>query len=483
MNANTSTKANSPFSQDFYQSIKNELFNDILPYWEAHARDTRSGKEGFFGAIDNENSPDSEKERSIVMTSRFLWTYSAVARLTHDARYLPMADFAYQTITQKYWDRENAGVYWSVLTDGSPKVSKKQIYGEAFCCYGLSEYAAAVKELRELREEGEVSLRSELRSSLLRNCQSQFLTSDNSSVGESLPLGCTSSQPTPSNGGQAPRSAHLSEEAANLALDLFNLLEKHARDIEAGGYVEARARDWSQTDDMILSPKDMNCPKSMNTNLHVMEAYTNLYRTLPVVFPDAKAIRAEVGDSLADLVRITVDKILQPNAHLGMFFDMNWKLLAEEISYGHDIEASWLLWEAACELEDEELKSEIRDTVIRVAQVALDEGFDHENGCMENFLLPPNRRDRTRVWWNQAESINGFYNAWEMTGEEKYSDAVIKNWKWIQDYQIDKKGGEWWNVVAPDGTPLQNEDKGGNWKTSYHNGRTCIELLRRSETL
>ncbi|MCR4631367.1 MAG: AGE family epimerase/isomerase [Treponema sp.] len=412
-------KANSPFSSDFYQSIKNELFNDILPYWEAHARDTRSGNEGFFGAIDNENSPDSEKERSIVMTSRFLWTYSAVARLTHDARYLPMADFAYQTITQKYWDRENGGVYWSVLPDGTPKVSKKQIYGEAFCCYGLSEYAAATKN----------------------------------------------------------------EEAMNLALDLFNLLETHARDVEAGGYVEARARDWSQTNDMILSPKDMNCPKSMNTNLHVMEAYTNLYRTLPVVFPDAKAIRAEVGDSLADLVRITVDKILQPNAHLGMFFDMNWNLLAEEISYGHDIEASWLLWEAACELEDEELKSEIRDTVIRVAQVALDEGFDHENGCMENFLLPPNRRDRTRVWWNQAESINGFYNAWEMTGEEKYSDAVIKNWKWIQDYQIDKKGGEWWNAVAPDGTPLLNEDKGGNWKTSYHNGRTCIELLRRSETL
>ena len=221
----------------------------------------------------------------------------------------------------------------------------------------------------------------------------------------------------------------------------------------------------------------------MNTNLHVMEAYTNLYRTLPVVFPDAKAIRAEVGDSLAALVRITVDKILQPNAHLGMFFDMEWNLLAEEISYGHDIEASWLLWEAACELDDEELKSEIRDTVIRVAQVALDEGFDHENGCMENFLLPPNRRDRTRVWWNQAESINGFYNAWKMTGEEKYSDAVLKNWKWIQDYQIDKKGGEWWNAVAPDGTPLLNEDKGGNWKTSYHNGRTCIELLRRSETL
>ena len=466
-------KANSPFSSDFYQSTKNELFNDILQYWEAHARDTRSGNEGFFGAIDNENSPDSEKERSIVMTSSFLWTYRAVARLTHDARYLPMADFAYQTITQKYWDRENAGVYWSVLPDGSPKVSKKQIYGEAFCCYGLSEYAAAVKELREVREEGEVSpsLQPASQSSATPSAGDTPATPPR--VCEANSVASDSERTTP------PR---VSEESMNLALDLFNLLETHARDVEAGGYVEARARDWSQTNDMILSPKDMNCPKSMNTNLHVMEAYTNLYRTLPVVFPDAKAIRAEVGDSLADLVRITVDKILQPNAHLGMFFDMNWNLLAEEISYGHDIEASWLLWEAACELEDEELKSEIRDTVIRVAQVALDEGFDHENGCMENFLLPPNRRDRTRVWWNQAESINGFYNAWEMTGESKYSQAVLQNWDWIQNHQIDREHGEWWNAVAPDGTPLLNEDKGGNWKTSYHNGRTCIELLRRSHT-
>ncbi len=427
--------ATPPFSSDFYQSVKDELFNDILPFWEAHACDTTPGNEGFFGAINNDTIPNASCERSIVMTSRFLWTYSAIARLTRDPRYLKMAHFAYDVITKKYWDKTNGGVYWSVLPDGSPKVSKKQIYGEAFCCYGLSEFSAAIKELEE---------------------------------------------------GEAPRNTPLlSEDAMNYALDLFNLMETHALDVEAGGYVEARAQDWSETDDMILSPKDMNCPKSMNTNLHVMEAYTNLYRTLPVVFPDAKAIRAEVGDSLADLVRVSVDKILQPNAHLGMFFDMDWNLLADEISYGHDIEASWLLWEAACELEDEELQSEIRNTVIRVAQVALDEGFDHENGCMENFLRGDGSngtiRDRTRVWWNQAESMNGFYNAWEMTGESKYSEACLKQWDWILNHQIDKKNGEWWSALDSSGSPILAEDKGGNWKTSYHNGRTCIELLRRSK--
>lgn len=415
----------------FYESVKNELFNNILPYWDKYARDFQN--KGFFGAIDNDNKQDSKCQRSIVMTSRFLWTYSAVARMTKDAKYLEMADFAYDVIINKYFDKDNDGVFWSVMPDGTPKVDKKQIYGEAFCCYGLSEYAAAVKELAPSKMSGEEAL---------------------------------------------------SEAAMNHALDIYNLLEKYAYDPEFGGYVEARARDWSKTDDMILSPKDMNCPKSMNTNLHVMEAYTNLYRTLPVVFADAKSIRAEVGESLSELVRITIDKILQPNAHLGMFFDMKWTLLMDEVSYGHDIEASWLLWEAACELGDEELKSEIRDTVIRVAKVALDEGFDKENACLENFLRNGGKdRDRTRVWWNQAEAMNGFYNAWEMTGDKEYEEACEREWNWILNHQIDKEHGEWWSALDVNGNPILKEDKGGNWKTSYHNGRTCMELLRRSHTM
>lgn len=414
------------FTKEFYNSISNELFQNILPYWDKYSKDEKNT--GFFGKIDNDNVQDAECQRSIVMTSRFLWTYSAVARFTKDAKYLAMADFAYKVIIQKYFDKENDGVYWSIMPDGTPKVDKKQIYGEAFCCYGLSEYAAAVQELK--KDEG------------------------------------------------------LAATAMNKALDIYNLLENHALDKENGGYIEACAKDWSQTNDMILSPKDMNCPKSMNTNLHVMEAYTNLYRTLPVVFADSKSIQSEVGQSLANLITVTQEKIVQKNAHLGMFFDMDWNLLADEISYGHDIEASWLLWEAACELKDEELKEQIRDDVIKMAEVALDEGFDKENGCLENFLLHSTtnpKRDRTRVWWNQAEAMNGFYNAWQMTGHQKYQEACIQQWNWIQNYQVDKTNGEWWSALDQTGTPILAEDKGGNWKTSYHNGRTCLELLRRSQ--
>ena len=413
------------FTKEFYNSISNELFQNILPYWDKYSKDEKNT--GFFGKIDNDNVQDAECQRSIVMTSRFLWTYSAVARFTKDAKYLAMADFAYKVIIEKYFDKENDGVYWSIMPDGTPRVDKKQIYGEAFCCYGLSEYAAAVQELKKDEE--------------------------------------------------------LAATAMNKALDIYNLLENHALDKENGGYIEACAKDWSQTNDMILSPKDMNCPKSMNTNLHVMEAYTNLYRTLPVVFADSKSIQSEVGQSLANLITVTQEKIVQKNAHLGMFFDMDWNLLADEISYGHDIEASWLLWEAACELKDEELKDQIRDDVIKMAEVGLDEGFDKENGCLENFLLHSTtnpKRDRTRVWWNQAEAMNGFYNAWQMTGHQKYQEACIQQWNWIQNHQVDKTNGEWWSALDQNGTPILAEDKGGNWKTSYHNGRTCLELLRRS---
>lgn len=414
-------------NKQFYDSIKSELFDNILPYWQKYSRD--SVNTGFFGEIDNQNHQNDKIERSIVMTSRFLWTYSAVARFSKNKSFLEMAHFAYKVISEKYFDKQNGGVYWSVMPDGTPKVTKKQIYGEAFCCYGLSEYAAALKEL-------ETSV--------------EFV--------------------------------QLSEKVMNEALEIYNLLETHALDKSQGGYIEACAVDWNKTDDMILSPKDMNCPKSMNTNLHVMEAYTNLYRTIPVVFSDAKPLQREIGDSLAKLVEVTVNKIVQKNAHLGMFFDMDWNLLSDEISFGHDIEASWLLWEAVCELGDEQLKSEIRDLVIKMADVTYEEGFDKENGCLENFLKDGGKvLDRTRVWWNQAESVNGFYNAWEMTGEEKYASIVEKQWAWIQNHQVDKKGGDWWNALNVDGTPILQEAKGGNWKTSYHNGRTCLELLRRSE--
>ena len=110
------------------------------------------------------------------------------------------------------------------------------------------------------------------------------------------------------------------------------------------------------------------------------------------------------------------------------------------------------------------------------------EGTDKESGAMENFLKD-GIKDRTRVWWNQAEALNGFYNAWEMTGDEKYKNACLSQWDWIINHQVDKIGGEWWANIDVNGNPDLKEPKGGNWKTSYHSARGCMELLRRSNFL
>ena len=285
-----------------------------------------------------------------------------------------------------------------------PYNAEKQVYGNAFALYGLSEYAAVTKN----------------------------------------------------------------KDAEQMALSLFDLLEKKARDWENGGYFEAFARDWSPISETRLSPKDINCDKSMNTNLHVMEAYSNLYRAFGVG-----------GEALAALLRVHKERILGANNHLMLFFHKDWtRIEKNEISFGHDIEASWLMWEAACVLGDEEIKSEVKSDVLAIAQTALEEGFSKASTGFDEAIRH-GVRDTTHVWWVQAEAINGFFNAWLLTKNERYKDAVLSMWKWINDFQIDKENGEWFSEVAIDGIPDHAKEKGGNWKTCYHNGRMCMELLKR----
>lgn len=409
-----------------FSEIKKELTGNILPFWEKYARD---GAGGFYGALDNDNVPDAKEWRSIVMVSRYLWSYSAAARLFGEPSYLGMADDAFRYMMRTFFDSLNGGMYWSVSSDGKPLLARKQVYGEAFSIYALSEYAAAVKELR-----------------------------------------CKENQ---------------SRRIMDQALALFALLERFARDRVDGGYAEALAEDWSATKETSLSPKDIDCEKSMNTNLHVMEAYTNLHRTLSVVYPEKLHELRLVGEALASLIRVHTTRILNAkDMHLDLYFDRAWKQCGvDEISYGHDIEASWLLWEAGEELGQKSLLEEIRPIVLAIARTSLKEGFDAATGGFENCMSESGVRDTTRIWWNQAEALNGFYNAWEMTGEALFADAAEKVWGWIRDYQVDKKNGDWFAAVSKDGIPVLKEAKGGNWKTSYHNARACMELLRRSHCL
>lgn len=391
---------------------RKELTENILPFWMAHARHEKTG--GFYGFLGNDNSGNALEPRSVVMTSRHLWAYSAAFSLLGDPAYLEMADYAFRTIMKDFIDQESGGVYWSVKSDGTPEVSKKQVYGEAFAVYALSEYGSARK----------------------------------------LPA------------------------AVETAAAIYSLLETKARDAEAGGYVEALSRDWNKTSDLKLSDKDIDCDKSMNTNLHVMEAFTSLHRALKTVLPEAAALRGRVNESLSSLVTVTVDKILGGDNHLDLYFNRDWTQIGDVISYGHDIEASWLLWEAAEETGDHTLAAKIRPAVLRIAETALAEGFDPVTGALENEFHG-GHRDRTRIWWCQAEALVGFYNAYRMTGDEKFFAASAGLVKWIEKFQKDHERGDWFWAVSPEGQPDLSQPKGGNWKTSYHNARSCMEIMNR----
>jgi len=408
--------SNIDFSVD---TMKKHAVDIILPYWEKYSRDMKNG--GFYGSIDNDNNQDVEISRSIVMTSRFLWAYSAAARTLDDSSYLDMASFAYDTILNNFLDSKNGGVFWSVKPSGLVDVSKKQIYGQAFAIYGLSEYAAAMMDLKNNSEKA--------------------------------------------------------TEAMNLSLDLYFLLEKYALEKDFGGYVEACAENWDETSDLKLSEKDIDCCKSMNTNLHVMEAFTNLHKTLKVVFPEKNELKNKIAKSLSDLVKITVKYILQ-DKHLNLYFDKDWTSLNNIISFGHDIEASWLLQEAVEELADKKLEEAIRKDILKLVDSTFDEGLDSENlGLCNEFVH--DKLDENRIWWVQAEGVTGFYNAYQMTGNEKYLLAAKNIWKWICENQVDYKNGDWFAVVSKEGNPILTEDKGGNWKTAYHNVRLCLEMIRR----
>ena len=254
------------------------------------------------------------------------------------------------------------------------------------------------------------------------------------------------------------------------AQQLFNLIEIHSRDRKAGGHLEVCNRDWSAAEDSRLSEKDMDAKKSMNNHLHLLEAYANLYR----IWPDAT-----LQEALTALIDLFDRRIMDPDtSHLRHFFDASWQPKSADYTFGHDIEASWLLCEAAEVLGDAETTARVQRLALRLAQVTLAEGLDHDGGLFyagqAGKITDPNRE-----WWPQAEAVVGFLNAYGLSNDEAFLEAAQRAWGYIEKSFVDKEHGEWFWRVRPDGTPDPNEPKVSEWKGPYHNVRACLETLRR----
>ncbi len=255
--------------------------------------------------------------------------------------------------------------------------------------------------------------------------------------------------------------------ALEFAMDLFEKIETIGTD--SYGYLESFNRKWELEDNDKLSENGLLADKTMNTLLHVLEAYTELYR----VNKDEKVKAALV--KILDAFRNQVYN--EKTNRLEVFFDEKMNTISDLYSYGHDIEASWLLDRACTVLSDEKITAETHEytnaLVAEVYKEALDNGAMN-NECFKGVV------DTTRVWWVQAEAMVGFYNCYEKTKEEKYKDITEQLWEYIKKYIIDKRAGsEWFWDLDKDGNPVSKKPIVEPWKCPYHNGRMCMEIIRR----
>jgi len=394
-----------------YENLRAEsqslLESNILPFWATRMVDNERG--GFYGRIDGHNILHPDAPKGAVLNARILWAFSAASRVLHSTPYRLLAYRAYDYFMHHFIDRESGGVYWSIHADGTPLDTRKQTFAIAYAIYGLAEYVR--------------------------------LTND--------------------------------QEALSAAIRLFEDIEAHAYKFEnenmskcKNGYLEALTRDWQDLADMRLSEQDENAAFTMNTHLHVLEAYTNLYR----VYKDPRVAR-----QLRLLIDIFANRIFDPaTCHLMLFFDENWSSLpcgegqgGVSFSPGHDIEAAWLLHEALEVLGDPILLQETLPVCQQLAQAA-------EDGILNESQ-----------WWCYAEAVVGYIDQWKLNQKDLPVEAAINlemaeaAWDYIQSHLIDREHGEWYWAILPDGTPDTSNDKAGFWKCPYHNSRMCIELIER----
>ena len=261
------------------------------------------------------------------------------------------------------------------------------------------------------------------------------------------------------------------KEALDYAIQLFDCIEEHSLDVIYNGYIEACTREWGEIADMRLSDLDANYPKSQNTHLHIIEPYANLYR----VWKDERLEKA-----LRNMINIFTDKILNPETnHLDLFFENDWTRGAGHLeSYGHDIECSWLMHEAALVLGDAEVLKKVEEIVPLVAK-ASEKGLNPDGSMIHEANLDTGHVDDDLHWWVQAEAVVGFYNIYQHFADESALDKSLHCWQYIKDNLIDYKAGEWYWSRHPDGTLNLDDDKAGFWKCPYHNGRMCLEIIER----
>jgi mannobiose 2-epimerase len=317
-----------------------------------------------------------------------------------------MAERAYGYLRKYFWDAKYEGVVWTVNACGEPLETRKHAYAQAFSIYGLAEYYSAAGDAGAL----------------------------------------------------------------DLARRIFELLDTHLHEPLFGGYIESRGRDWVSAANPRLSALEPDCDKSMNTLLHLLEAYSNLLRVW-----DEPKLRIR----LEELLEVFLGKILDLQTHhFRLFFHNDWSWSRQEpFSYGHDIEGSWLLVEAAGMVGNVSLLQRTRSLSVQMAQAVYTEALQPDGRVLSESL--PGSKNRDLAWWTHAEAAVGFYNAYQISGQDHFAAASARVWNFIGQKFIDHKNGDWFKTLDPQAQPYPQSPKVGAWECPYHHSRACFEMIKR----
>ncbi len=362
---------------------------------------------GYYGWLDYDLQLDKKAVKGCILNSRITWFFSNACLLLKDESLLNEAEHGFTFMKEYCMDKEKGGIYWSVNYDGTPADTIKHTYNQAFCIYALASYYDA--------------------------------------------------------------SGNKDKEALEMAYDLFHIIEEKCTN--GIGYLEAFDREFNVINNDKLSENGVTANKTMNTLLHIFEAYTELYR----VSRDGR-----VKERLKRILDLFADKVYNPKLHrLEVFFDRNMHSIIDLHSYGHDIEAAWLLDRGVEILADKFYEEKIypitAELTAQIYKTAFN-GHSMDNECERGAV------NTSRIWWVQAEAVVGFLNGYQRDpSKTEYRKAAWNQWQYIKNYLIDKReGGEWFWEVDQNNIPVSKKPIVEPWKCPYHNGRMCLEIIRRS---
>ena len=399
--------------------MKDHLNFKIIPFWR-ELRDREFG--GYYGYKDFDLNVDRKAVKGCILHSRILWFFSNAAMTLDDEELMGDADHTYDFISRFCIDRENGGVFWALNYDGSVSDDIKHTYNQAFAIYALSSYYDATVTFNRP---------------------------------------CT--------------------EAIGEAWKLYDLIEGKCRD--EIGYLEAFTRDFQPESNEKLSENGVMAEKTMNTLLHVFEAYTELLRVTkkyPDSAPEGHSAK-DPADRLRWMMDTIADKIYNPALHRQeVFFDKYYNSIIDLHSYGHDIETAWLVDRGTEVLEDPVYTAKMSPVTEDLTRKIYERAYDNHsllNECERGV------DNKNRIWWVQAEAVLGFYNGYEKNPEHReYLAAAEDIWQFIRTKLTDPRtGGEWYWMLDENLKPVREKPFVEPWKCPYHNGRMCMEMIHRSE--